>query len=198
MPQNNYDRQDFFENYIKLDRQVKGLEGAPEWPRLRAMLPDLNGKTVLDLGCGFGWVSRFARENGAASVLAIDISEKMLERAREATRDDKIIYEKANLEELRLPESQYDVVFSSLAFHYIENISGYYQKEGSRTTNWLAPGIQKQHRTMGTYINTILKNNLQLTDFIEWCPTEEELQEFPTRKSEMVRPTFLLLSATKC
>ncbi|KAI1650390.1 putative methyltransferase [Daldinia loculata] len=243
MPQNVYDRQDFFESYIKLDRQVKGLQGAPEWPQLKSMLPNLNGLAVLDLGCGFGWFSRFARENGAEFVRAIDISERMLERAREMTSDDKIQYERANLEELRLAEGQYDVVFSSLAFHYIVNIAGLikeigiglkssgrlvcsiehpiytapsrprfivdeetgskswplddYQKERLRTTNWLAPGIQKQHRTIGTYISAMLRNHLQLTDFIEWCPTEEELKRFPTRESEVVRPTFLLLGATK-
>ncbi|KAI0388158.1 methyltransferase type 11 [Hypomontagnella monticulosa] len=241
MSQNIYDQDEFFESYIKLDRQVLGLEGAPEWPQLKAMLPDLNGLAVLDLGCGFGWFSRFARENGALSVRAIDLSEKMLERARQMTDDDKIEYERANLEELGLAENQYDIVFSSLAFHYVANlpalireISGSlkpsgrlvfsiehpintapskpafqvdqetgnpfwplddYQKEGLRTTTWFVAGVQKQHRTAGTYINTLLSSGLQLTDYIEWCPTEEEDRRRYPR--EIIRPTFLLMGATK-
>ncbi|GAW27416.1 putative SAM-dependent methyltransferase [Rosellinia necatrix] len=54
MSQNIYDQHEFFQNYIQLDRQMKGLDGAPEWPQLCAMLPDLKGDSLLDLGCGFG------------------------------------------------------------------------------------------------------------------------------------------------
>ncbi|KAI1402096.1 S-adenosyl-L-methionine-dependent methyltransferase [Hypoxylon fuscum] len=130
MSQNIYDQQAFFENYIKLDRQVKGLAGAPEWPQLKAMLPDLDGLSILDLGCGFGWFSRFAREKGAASVRAIDLSEKMLDRARSMTNDDKVEYERADLEELRLIEDKYDIVFSSLTFHYLVNLPTLIQEIG--------------------------------------------------------------------
>lgn len=45
------------------------------------MLPYFQGKRVLDLGCGFGWHCVYAIEQGAASALGIDISEKMLEEA---------------------------------------------------------------------------------------------------------------------
>lgn len=52
MAQNIYDNPDFFTGYSQLPRQVLGLDGAPEWPAIRAMLPDLRGKRVVDLGCG--------------------------------------------------------------------------------------------------------------------------------------------------
>ncbi|KAI1375721.1 methyltransferase type 11 [Hypoxylon crocopeplum] len=244
MPQNIYDQNEFFENYIQLNRQVKGLAGAPEWPQLNAILPNLKGLSVLDLGCGFGWFSRFAIENGAVSVTAIDLSEKMLEKARDMTKDDKVKYERADLEELRLVEHQYDVVFSSLAFHYVANLQALisevnkslkpsgrlvfsiehpiytapskpsmvedeetgrrfwplddYQKEGLRTTNWLVTGVEKQHRTIGSYINILLTSGLQLTDFVEWCPTEEDKKRRPGWEKEIARPTFLLMGATKC
>ena len=63
--QNIYDNPDFFAGYSQLPRQVRGLDGAPEWPAIRAMLPALSGKRVVDLGCGFGWASRWMREQGA-------------------------------------------------------------------------------------------------------------------------------------
>ena len=66
MTQNIYDNDEFFAGYGQLPRSVEGLDGAPEWPALRAMLPDLHGLKVLDLGCGFGWFCRWAREQGAA------------------------------------------------------------------------------------------------------------------------------------
>ena len=65
MTQNIYDDETFFAGYSQLPRSVHGLEGAPEWPVLRAMLPELRGRRVLDLGCGFGWFCRFAAGEGA-------------------------------------------------------------------------------------------------------------------------------------
>src|ERR1700736_5436998 len=98
MAQNIYDDDRFFAEYSRLPRSVEGLAGAPEWPALRAMLPDLRGKSVVDLGCGFGWFCRWARENGAAHVLGIDVSEKMLERAIAETREPAITYLRTDME----------------------------------------------------------------------------------------------------
>lgn len=76
MAQNIYDNQAFFDGYAQLSRSVHGLDGAPEWPTIRSILPDLHGKKVVDLGCGYGWFCRSAREQNAASVLGLDLSEK--------------------------------------------------------------------------------------------------------------------------
>ncbi|HKD24175.1 MAG TPA: class I SAM-dependent methyltransferase, partial [Rhizomicrobium sp.] len=120
MTQNIYDDPQFFGEYSRLKRSVEGLAGAPEWPQLRAMLPPLQGLDVLDLGCGFGWFCRWAREQGAARVLGHDVSEKMLARAREMTTDAAVVYDIADLETLELPAAQFDLVYSSLTLHYIE------------------------------------------------------------------------------
>jgi SAM-dependent methyltransferase len=121
MAQNIYDDPEFFAGYIQLPRQVGGLAGAPEWPAIRAMLPDLAGKRVLDLGCGFGWFARWAREHGAASVLGIDLSERMIARARADTMDPAIEYRIGDLEVLELPVASFDFAYSALAFHYIRD-----------------------------------------------------------------------------
>lgn len=86
MPQNIYDNQTFFDGYAQLSRSVQGLDGAPEWSSIRSILPDLQGKKVVDLGCGYGWFCRSAREQGAAQVLGMDFSEKMLGKAKEMTK----------------------------------------------------------------------------------------------------------------
>ena len=118
LTQNIYDNPEFFENYQRLPRSLKGLPGAPEWPALRALLPALGGLRVLDLGCGFGWFSRWARQNGASRVLAIDVSRKMLARACAQIHDPGIRYLRGDLERVRLQASSFDLVFSSLALHY--------------------------------------------------------------------------------
>lgn len=123
MAQNIYDDQNFFAGYIQLPRQVLGLEGAGEWPSFRALIPDVRGATVLDLGCGFGWLCRWARENGAEGVRGVDVSENMLSKARNFPQDPAISYLRADLETLELPPSTYQVVYSSLVLHYLKNLS---------------------------------------------------------------------------
>src|SRR5215470_9514155 len=110
MTQNIYDDDVFFRGYSLLRRSAEGLDGAPEWPALRALLPDLRVRRVLDLGCGFGWFCRWAREQGAATVLGIDVSEKMLARATEVTRDQAIVYTQADMEHLRVPPGSLELV----------------------------------------------------------------------------------------
>ena len=122
MTQNIYDDPGFFANYSRLPRSVSGLDGAPEWPALKALLPPLDGRAVLDLGCGFGWFCRWARAQGAATVLGIDVSENMLARARAETQDAAIAYLRADLEQPALPAAVYDLAYSSLALHYLERL----------------------------------------------------------------------------
>ncbi|HLX39014.1 MAG TPA: class I SAM-dependent methyltransferase, partial [Ktedonobacteraceae bacterium] len=65
MKQNKYDDPTFFANYSQMARSIGGLEAAGEWPAFRELLPQLRDKHVLDLGCGFGWHCRYAREQQA-------------------------------------------------------------------------------------------------------------------------------------
>ena len=122
MAQNIYDDDGFFSGYSGLARSVKGLEGAGEWPSIRAMLPAIAGLRVVDLGCGFGWFCRWARQAGAAEVLGLDLSEKMLERARRDTDDPAVSYGRADLDRLDLPEGGFGLAYSSLALHYLESL----------------------------------------------------------------------------
>src|SRR5216684_8181105 len=119
MTQNIYDDEEFFRDYSRLPRSVEGLDGAPEWPNLRGLLPDLHGLAVIDLGCGFGWFCRWARQQGAAHVLGIDVSEKMLARGRATTEDPAITYTRADMERLALSPRSFDLAYGSLALHYI-------------------------------------------------------------------------------
>ena len=242
MTQNIYDNPEFFAGYSRLGRSVEGLEGAAEWPALRALVPDLRGLRVVDLGCGFGWFCRWAREQGAAEVLGIDVSEKMLAQAHADTTDAKITYLNADLERVELAEGAFDVAYSSLALHYIENLerllatvhralvpgghlvfsaehpiftaptrAGWtvhedgrkrwpvdsYLCEGPRRTDWLAKGVVKQHRTLGTYLNLLLRLGFALTHVEEWGPTDEQIAARPCLAEERQRPMFLLVAARR-
>jgi SAM-dependent methyltransferase len=223
--QNIYDNTGFFAGYAQLRRSVDGLDGAPEWPALKSMLPDVTGKRVVDLGCGFGWFCRWAREAGAASVLGLDVSTSMLTRARETTSDAGVTYRRADLETLELPAATFDLAYSSLTLHYIENLPALlstvhralapggcfvfsaehplyiepgpdYLDEGPRTTDWLAKGVVKQHRTLAGYLNLLIAAGFTIRHVEEWGPTREEIAAHPEWKIDHRRPSFLLVSAT--
>jgi ubiquinone/menaquinone biosynthesis C-methylase UbiE len=246
MAQNIYDNDEFFAGYARLPRSIEGLEGAPEWPALRALLPDLRGRKILDLGCGYGWFCRWACNAGAAEVLGIDVSEKMLARARADTpadtKDAAITYRRADMESLALPSEAFDLVYSSLALHYIEDVGRLmaeayrslapggsmvfstehpiysatawskwtldaagrkvwpvdnYLDEGPRTTNWLAPGVIRYHRTIATTVNLLLQAGFAISHLEEWGPSEAQIRAQPSFADERHRPPFLIVAAKK-
>ncbi len=125
---NIYDNKAFFDEYSKMYRSQKGLEGAGEWHQLQPLFPNLTGKKVLDLGCGYGWHCKYAVECGASSVMGIDLSEKMIETAKEKNSHQKIDYRVCGLEEYDYPENTYDCVISNLVLHYVENLDEIYTK----------------------------------------------------------------------
>jgi 2-polyprenyl-3-methyl-5-hydroxy-6-metoxy-1,4-benzoquinol methylase len=136
MAQNIYDDPAFLAGYSEFPRSREGLSATSEWPALRALLPAIAGKRVVDLGCGFGQLSRWLAAEGAASVLGIDLSLKMLERAKAETTSPAVTYRRANLEELALERGSADLIVSSMAFHYVEDFG----RLGRMLFDALAPG----------------------------------------------------------
>jgi SAM-dependent methyltransferase len=241
--QNKYDDPAFFANYSQMSRSIGGLDAAGEWPAFRALLPALRDKNVLDLGCGFGWHCRYAREQQARSVVGIDISEKMIARARESTSDSAIEYQRLAIEDIAFPAGACDVAISSLAFHYVERFDivcrkvhhclipqgsfvfsvehpiftalaaqdwyygqhgerlhwpvDHYQEEGLRHARFLDHDVIKYHRTIATYVNTLIEAGFTITQLCEPQPTPELLNQRPNWQDERRRPMFLLIAAVK-
>ena len=125
--QNIYDNETFFEGYKKLRDNAVNANVLFEIPALFSMMPDLKGKRVLDLGCGLGEHCKLFVEAGAEQVVGIDISAKMLEIARKENSDPKIEYIQMPMEDIGRLEGSFDVVVSSLAFHYVEDFAGVVQ-----------------------------------------------------------------------
>ena len=65
--------------------------------------PKWRGKAVLDLGCGYGWHCQYAVQMGAAAVVGIDASEKMLSVARRQNPHPNIQYTVCGLEDYAYP-----------------------------------------------------------------------------------------------
>ncbi|WP_213997392.1 class I SAM-dependent methyltransferase [Tepidanaerobacter syntrophicus] len=243
MKQNKYDDDTFFNKYSNMDRSKNGLEGAGEWHELKNMLPDFKDKRVLDLGCGFGWHCRYAVENGARSVIGIDISQKMLSEAKSKTKCGNIEYICMPIEDIDFPEESFDVVISSLALHYIKSFEDvldrvykclsrggdfifsvehpiftaqgpqdwyyddkgnilhwpvdHYFTEGIRNAKFLGEEVIKYHRTLTTYLNSLIKIGFEITGVVEPEPAENMLNTVPGMLDELRRPMMLLVSARK-
>ncbi|MCL2495320.1 MAG: class I SAM-dependent methyltransferase [Oscillospiraceae bacterium] len=119
--QNIYDNPAFFEGYRALREKDSNLNDLLEQPAMAGLLPDLNGKSVLDLGCGYGRNCVDFVRRGAARVVGLDISEKMLAAAREESRAPGIEYIRMSMTELPRLRETFDFIYSSLAFHYVED-----------------------------------------------------------------------------
>lgn len=254
MKENRYDDEVFFEKYSQMSRSRQGLDGAGEWQELKKLLPDFAGKRVLDLGCGYGWHCIYAAQNGASYVLGADISEKMLEVAREKTAEfakeakaqgnsiPGIAYRRSAMEDLEYEPDSFDVVLSSLAFHYVRDfgpvvekisrglsdggwfvfsvehpiftaygtqdwyydengnilhfpVDNYYY-EGKREAVFLGEKVIKYHKTLTTYLDTLLKNGFVIRRIVEPMPPEN-MMDIPGMKDEMRRPMMLLVAAQK-
>jgi SAM-dependent methyltransferase len=70
-----------------------------------------------------------------------------------------------------------------------------YLLEGQRVTEWITPGVVKYHRTVASYVNSLLAQGFQLVRLEEWGPTQEQIAAHPEWADEVHRPPFLLLAA---
>lgn len=127
-PQNIYDNPEFFEEYIAARDRQGSFNDLIEQPEIKKLLPDISGKRILDLGCGYGAnCAEFAAE-GASLVVGIDLSEKMLGVAKSEHADDRITFMQMDMSDVDGLDGKFDLIFSSLAFHYVKDFESLAKK----------------------------------------------------------------------
>jgi SAM-dependent methyltransferase len=115
------------ERYARLI-DTKAHNALYERPATLSLLSDVEGKRVLDAGCGPGVYSELLVERGA-EVIAVDVSPAMVEQARRRL-GKKVKVLQANLEEpLTFAESgSFDLIVSPLVLDYIADLPSLYKE----------------------------------------------------------------------
>ncbi len=106
---NTYDR------FAEFQRQVADT--------LLSYLPqDLSGLRIVDVGCGTGYCSEQLLKRGA-TVVAFDLSQSMLDKAKERCGELNISYVQGDAEHLPFNDNTFDIVISSLALQWCQDLS---------------------------------------------------------------------------
>ncbi|MFE5326391.1 class I SAM-dependent methyltransferase [Embleya sp. NPDC056575] len=120
------------EQYQASSTQYDSVKNLPyafvERETLLGGLPDLTGKSVLDVACGTGYYSRLFKRLGAEHVVGVDIEKSMIDCAREVEEKEPLgitfdVWDAAQLPVL----GEFDVVAPIWAFVHAKDVEEYYE-----------------------------------------------------------------------
>lgn len=105
-----------------------------EWPCIQKLLPEIRGKSVLDVGCGTGIFTFLLEQYYPANIVGIDFSDGMLNiaEAKKKERRSHVKFIQGDAEYLSdYFEEPFDFVFSSTTTHYIQDLKRLLESIGS-------------------------------------------------------------------
>jgi ubiquinone/menaquinone biosynthesis C-methylase UbiE len=85
----------------------------------------LEGKEVLDIGCGMGFRTVGIAKKGVKSVVGIDLDQDRIRQANNLARDlsiHNINFIFMNAQSLAFPDSSFDLVIADEMIHHVENL----------------------------------------------------------------------------
>ena len=134
-----------------------GANSYYERPATMALLGEVSGKRVLEVGCGSGPLTEWLVHQGAA-VVAFDVSAAMLEIARARVGHRAELHHHDLAEPLRfLGDASVDVVVASLVFHYLRD--------------WEAP-LRELHRVLRPSGSVVMSIHHPAWDWRNHCPED--------------------------
>ena len=101
---------------LSLNNQVDG-------PALLSMAGNLDGLSVLEIGCGAGELAQLLAECRLKSYVGMDISSAMVGLAKKRVIDPRFDFQVVDVEN-GLITGGVDVVISALAFHFLTDLDG--------------------------------------------------------------------------
>jgi ubiquinone/menaquinone biosynthesis C-methylase UbiE len=108
------------------ERVIEGITPERIWldhiSRYRFAANYVKNKEVLDIACGSGYGSRILKDNGAIRVIGIDISQNVIDYARNKYNTNKLDFIKGDITNIDFPNNFFDIVVS---FETIEHLKNY-------------------------------------------------------------------------
>lgn len=117
---NIYDNNEFFNKYEQMRDSSNNANDLLETPTILSMMPKVKNKKILDLGCGDGRIDEVLVKSGAKQIYGIDISNNMIKLARDRNLEN-CKFDLLPMEDISKINEKFDIVYSSLAFHYVED-----------------------------------------------------------------------------
>jgi ubiquinone/menaquinone biosynthesis C-methylase UbiE len=221
-------------------------------PCIERLMGDVQGKDMLDAGCGEGYISRFYAQKGA-KVTGVDFSPNLILEAKKYSQNFDITYLVGDICQLEdFQANQFDIVLCNLVllnvdclesslqeFHRVLRSGGFlifsvvhpafnvyghgqwelgekdpttgrrkgqyfktdnYHTEKEFQVRWKSragKGFPQKfsffHRTISTYVNTVIESGFQIVVFVEPLPTSDA----PFFERERRVPFFLVIKAEK-
>jgi malonyl-CoA O-methyltransferase len=138
-------------------------------------LPDMNGKSVLDAGCGTGYFCSMAQRRGAATIVGTDFSAAMLEQARKNC--PSVEFQCAEIDKLSFAADSFDLIVCALVLAHLENItsvittfSSFLKKDGELILTDFHP-VLTAGNSKRTFKDSETGNTFEITHFLH--PLEE-------------------------
>lgn len=123
-----YDNEEVFRFYMEHRAKTDTPNETLEQPILWELIGDPRHLKVLDLGCGDARVAKKFKALKAREYLGIDGSKRMVNLAVQNVEPGFSEVQLSDLENCVLPNSEFDLVISSLAFHYIDDLELLFKK----------------------------------------------------------------------
>jgi len=201
------------------DHEANPLQGLEE-PVVRAIVGDVRGLNVLDLGCGTGRHSLWMAAAGA-TVTGVDFSEGMLAEARRKPGAEAIRFVVHDLH-LPLPfAAEFDLVVSGLVLEHLRDLDGFFAearrvlKPGGRavvsamhpamclrgaqarftdpaTGELVQPGSLPH--SVGAFVMAAVRAGFRLLDVAELAPDAEFATRYPRAAKYIGWPMLVVLS----
>lgn len=114
------DHYDSFAERYSADNEANLINGYYERPAMIGLAGDVNGRRILDAGCGSGPLSAVLRERGAI-VTGFESSPAMVELAERRLGEDATLLVADLSEPLPFADGAFDDVVVSLVLHYLED-----------------------------------------------------------------------------
>lgn len=118
----------FYREFREIDGKFNDRDMARigEYPYMFLLMEQtqMMGKSVLDVGCGYGFYSFISEKMGAINIEGIDFSPEMIKLALEykAKKGSEVNFSVARIEELPFAKNSFDVITSGMAID-VENLS---------------------------------------------------------------------------